>query len=215
MHGGGTGEFYEELVRRKAEPKPSFVPGREQNALPHIPQGSRLLDVGCGNGVLLQQAPSPLLALGADISLTALGIARRNGLNVVRATFEGSYLPFRDTRFDRVTCLDVIEHLFDPRPLLREIHRVLVPGGRLILQTPNVRHYLHLYRLAVRCHGPRTSSDPEGLDGGHLHYFTAKDVWELVTDADFTDIAVAGTEGVRVLPALRSLGILCLARKAV
>lgn len=213
MHGGGAGEFYEEVWRRKAGARVSSAPGREQNALPHIPPGSRVLDVGCGDGALLRGIPAPSLAIGMDIARTALEVAHRNGIAVVRATSEGLHLPFRDGTFDRVTCLDVIEHLFDPKPLLREMGRVLAPRGQLILQTPNVRHYVHVYRLAVRGIGPRTSGDSEGVDGGHLHYFTARDVHDLVRGAGFSHFETHGTEGVRFLPAVRSLGILCIARK--
>src|SRR5207249_11079689 len=128
------------------------------------------------------------------------GTRPREGLWVFRATFEGPHLPFRAQTFDCVTCLDVIEHRFDPRPLLRELRRVLRPNGILILETPNVRHYLQLYRIAVKGHGPQTSGDPEGVDGGHVHYFTAKDVAILIREAGFDRPHLHGTEGVRFFP---------------
>lgn len=208
-------DFYEEVWRRKGAAGPRTGAGRERNALPYLPPGSRLLDIGCGDGVVLQRAPAPSIAVGADLALAALVAARARAVEVVRATFEGPYLPFRDESFDRVTCLDVIEHLFDPRDLLREVRRVLRPGGLLVLQTPNVRHYLHLYRLAVKGEGPKTSGDPEGIDGGHLHYFSARDVERLLRSAGFAEIETRGTEGVRFLPQFRSLGILSLAWKAL
>ena len=206
--------FYDAIWERKARTPTGALAGREANALPFIPPRSRLLDVGSGRGTLLERAPSPALAVGAEIARPALADAQRRGLRVVRADLEGPYLPFRDGAFDRVTCLDVIEHLFDPRPLLAEIRRVLAPGGMLILQTPNVRHYLQLVRIAVRGRGPRTSGDPEGIDGGHIHYFTARDVAELLRAAGFARVRLGGSEGVRFLPGLRSLGVLALAEKA-
>ncbi len=213
MPRGGTSGFYEDLWRRKSKEESTSRQGREQNAIPHIPTGGRLLDVGCGNGALLRRSPARPLAVGADISRSALALAHERGLWVVRATFEGPHLPFRGQTFDCVTCLDVIEHLFDPRPLLRELRRVLRPNGILILQTPNVRHYLQLYRIAVKGHGPQTSGDPEGVDGGHVHYFTAKDVAILIREAGFDRPHLHGTEGVRFFPSFRSLGILAIARR--
>lgn len=213
MPRGGTSGFYEDLWRRKSKEESTSRQGREQNAIPHIPTGGRLLDVGCGSGALLRGSPTRPLAVGADISRSALVLAHERGLWVVRATFEGPHLPFRGQTFDCVTCLDVIEHLFDPRPLLRELRRVLRPNGILILQTPNVRHYLQLYRIAVKGHGPQTSGDPEGVDGGHVHYFTAKDVAILIREAGFDRPHLHGTEGVRFFPSFRSLGILAIARR--
>jgi len=205
--------FYQDVWRRKAGETTRDGSGRDQNALPFIPPAARVLDIGCGDGGLLAKVPSPRLAVGVDIASAALRLAWGRGQIVVRADLEGPFLPFRAATFDRVVCLDVIEHLFDPRPLLAEIRRVLVSDGILILQTPNARHYLQIYRLSVRGLGPRTSGDREGIDGGHLHYFTALDVRQLLLAAGFEAIEILGTEGVRFLPAFRSLGILALAKK--
>src|SRR5438034_356763 len=91
---------------------------------------------------------------------------------------------------------------------------VLVPGGTLIVLVPNIRQYYRMYQLLVRGRFPRTSGDPEGMDGGHLHYFTFSDVRELLENAGFSAIALTGTGGVRFLAPLRSLEILAIARKA-
>lgn len=211
---GPLPRFYDALWERKANDSRVGGPSREANALPFIPPGSRILDVGAGRGVILERAPSPALAVGAEIAWPALTDARRRGLCMVRTDLEGPFLPFRDGAFDRVSCLDVIEHLFDPRPLLAEIHRILSPGGLLILQTPNVRHYLQVVRIAVKGRGPKTSGDPEGIDGGHVHYFTGRDVAELLQAAGFDTVRICGSDGVRFLPALRSLGVVALAEKA-
>lgn len=217
----GSDDLYDRIWKRKTalsqgeagEPVGKGPGPRTRNALPHVPEGARVLDLGCGSGGLLAAVPSPKAAVGADLAWPALREARKRGLAVVRATLENRRLPFRSDAFDRVTCMDVVEHLFDPRPLLGEAHRVLRPGGLLVLQTPNVRHWHQVWRIAVRGRGPSTSGDPEGIDGGHLHYFTFRDVVDLLHEAGFADVETTGTEGVRWLAAIRSQGVLALARK--
>ena len=146
---------------------------------------NQLLDVGCGDGslnILLQGKAR--LVVGVDAALPACREARAKGFKVQCADLNACHLPYRDGVFDAVTCLDVIEHVLDPRHLLRELARVLRPHGVLVVTTPNTRAYWHILTL-VRGRFPRTSGDPEGYDGGHLHYFTFADVCHLLNEAGF------------------------------
>ena len=108
--------------------------------------GSRLLDIGCGTGTFLLAARRRGWEVsGVELSPYAAAVARRRGLEVrVGALSEARY-PERS--FDVVTLLDLIEHLEDPRAELREVHRVLVPGGRVVVETPNWRS---IYRCLLR-----------------------------------------------------------------
>lgn len=98
--------------------------------------GKRLLDVGCATGAVLQVAREHGWdAGGVEISAWAAEIARRKGFDVRTGTLEEAHLA--EGSMDVVTMFDVIEHIPDPRVTLREIRRVLRPGGALVLQTPN------------------------------------------------------------------------------
>ncbi len=146
---------------------------------------NQLLDVGCGDGSLnLLLDGKVRWVVGVDGALSACREARAKGFSVQCADLNACHLPYRDGIFDAVSCLDVIEHVLDPRHLLRELARVLRPQGILVLTTPNIRAYWHILTLI---HGrfPRTSGDPEGYDGGHLHYFTFADVNHLLKEAEF------------------------------
>jgi len=214
---GAARVFYEEIWRRKVRegPRPEDATAiRETIVAPYIPSGARVLDVGCGTGKLFDLLPSPVRTVGVDVAWSALEVAHRRGHSVIRMDLDSPHLPFRDATFDCVSCLAVVEHLFDPNVLIREAARVLVPGGTLIVLVPNIRQYYRMYQLLVRGRFPRTSGDPEGMDGGHLHYFTFSDVRELIENAGFSAIALTGTGGVRFLASLRSLEILAIARKA-
>ncbi len=100
------------------------------------PKGS-LLDVGCSIGRLLDRAR----ARGFDVTGLELGgraveYARNHyGLTVRQELLERAGL--EDESLDVVTLIEVLEHLPDPREILREIHRILRPGGVLLVGVPN------------------------------------------------------------------------------
>lgn len=100
------------------------------------------LDLGCGPGMLLAAAAlHGRRGIGVDVCLTWLVVASRlialhGGVPVLAAAFAEA-LPLADRSVDGVVALDVVEHVADPVPFLREIDRVTAPGGALALATPN------------------------------------------------------------------------------
>lgn len=99
----------------------------------------RILDAACGNGrysrFLLRHADPGAHITAFDLSPNMLRRARRR-LASDRVTFavaDLTRLPYADAAFDAVVCGWVLEHLPDPRPGLRELARVLAPGGKLLL----------------------------------------------------------------------------------
>lgn len=96
---------------------------------------SKILDVGCGTGANLELLGEFGEAEGVDVSTDALLFCRQRGLDSVRFG-EAERLPFPDESFDLVTGLDVVEHLDDDLAGLREMRRVLRPGGRALLFVP-------------------------------------------------------------------------------
>jgi len=95
----------------------------------------RILDVGCGTGTILTYLAAYGNAQGVDIDEEAVGYCHERGLLDVRLGAAAT-LPFDDGCFDLVTALDVLEHLEDDTAALREIGRVLRPGGQLLMTVP-------------------------------------------------------------------------------
>src|SRR5437868_509199 len=95
----------------------------------------RILDVGCGTGANLQMLSQFGAAEGVDVSSEALEFCRARGLAEVKQG-AAETLPYEDASFDLVTGLDVVEHLDDDLSGLREMRRVLRPGGRALLFVP-------------------------------------------------------------------------------
>ncbi|HJT26789.1 MAG TPA: methyltransferase domain-containing protein [Pyrinomonadaceae bacterium] len=95
----------------------------------------RILDVGCGTGANLLMLSKYGDAEGVDVSEDALAFCRERGLENVKLG-AAEELPYDNGTFDLVTALDVVEHLDDDLAGLREMRRVLRPGGRVLLFVP-------------------------------------------------------------------------------
>jgi SAM-dependent methyltransferase len=94
--------------------------------------GGRVLDIGCGSSRILESVPG---MIGLDVSIQKLRFMGRRGCLVL----EGSVysLPFPDSSFDEVIFSQVIEHIPPKLQIMDEIRRVMKPGGRLIIGTPD------------------------------------------------------------------------------
>src|SRR5215213_1186703 len=95
----------------------------------------RILDVGCGTGANLLMLSKYGDAEGVDVSEDALAFCRERGLESVKLG-AAEELPYDDGTFDLVTALDVVEHMDDDLAGLREMRRVLRPGGHVLLFVP-------------------------------------------------------------------------------
>ena len=179
---------------------------RQETALRLVQPGDALLDVGCGRGAVAALLSDRFREVhGVDGDAEALQAAAARGVRVERVDLDAAALPYEDGRFDAVLCLEVVEHVRDPSALARELARVLRRGGRLYVSTPNVRFVRYLADLVVRGRFPLTSEDPCGWQGGHVHFFTERDLDELLRSSGFDDVTHHGitSASVRASPLFR------------
>jgi ubiquinone/menaquinone biosynthesis C-methylase UbiE len=115
---------------------------------PHIPSNGVLLDIGCGPQATFLRHIAPHIKQGFGVDFKAEPFQAGN-LIVKQLTFEDQ-LPFPAASFDVVTMLAVLEHIEREPDILQEIHRVLVPGGKLILTVPSIWAQPVLEFLAYR-----------------------------------------------------------------
>ena len=96
----------------------------------------RVLDDGCGLGLYLERlAPVAQSACGVEYERDRAALAAQRGLRITRAAAES--LPFASRSLDLILSHEVLEHVADDRRALREMARVLAPGGRVIVFVPN------------------------------------------------------------------------------
>ena len=143
--------------------------------------GGEVLDVGCGGGALLSGVRSlGWRVVGVEPDPRAVEVARATrGLDVRAGTLNEQQ--FATDRFDAVTSSHVIEHVHDPLEFLRESGRVLKPGGRVVVVTPNTES-LGRRRLGAAWIG----LDPPR----HLHLFSVATLRRLAVRAGLTVLGV-------------------------
>ncbi len=154
----------------------------------------RLLDVGCGAGTVLEAARRALWeAEGVEVSRPAVEHLRAQGFAIFHGELAEARYP--ENHFDVVIASEVIEHLPDPRVLLREAARVLRPGGLLWATTPHSRG------ASARALGIGWSvvCPPE-----HLHLFSRRGLKNLLKETGFGRVRVA-THGVNPYEILAGL----------
>src|ERR1041384_7049342 len=89
-----------------------------------------ILDIGCGTGAMSEKLTSHGSVVSADFSELALSFSRKRGLNRLCAS-DAIHLPFRSESFDVVVAMDILEQVEDDHAAIKEIQRVLKPGGHL------------------------------------------------------------------------------------
>jgi len=116
-----------------------------------LPPHTRVIDAGCGEGVLVDEYSSRLDIVGVDANYSSDRVTHGS----VTA------LPFGDASFDRALCLDVLEHLsYEEQPrALAELARVLKPGGELLVSVPNLAHLQSRIQFLLRGRLIRTASE--------------------------------------------------------
>lgn len=163
-----TRQFYEQDYRRAYkgtfEPRPKHVLragrvalGRRDRILDLLRPGQRVLDVGSGGGefsYLLTQLGQSVTGVEPNVGYAEYAM-REYPLNIVRG-FIGE-APLAPASFDLVTIWHVLEHTDDPAAVLRRLREVLVPGGMLVVEVPNIE---------ATCQSPRST-----FHDAHLYHF--------------------------------------------
>lgn len=124
-----------------------------------LPEGKeqKLLDVGCGiSTISLRCKERGFNVYGIDFSSVAIEKAREKGINVLKADLDKDGIQFEDAFFDVVWAGDILEHVFDPIFLLKEISRVLKQTGKLIISTPNDLNLFTRARIFITGKSPQS-----------------------------------------------------------
>jgi SAM-dependent methyltransferase len=153
----------------------------------YLQVGGRLLDIGCQGGHQTAYLAGKFEeAYGLDIADYGEMWQHHHEVRFLVHDVDANPIPFASSSFSTITCLNVLEHVFDVFGLMKEIARMLESGGTALLMVPNAGQIKHVLSLACG-RVPRTGakakvfSESTGWDGQHLHYFTVREMSWLIT----------------------------------
>ncbi len=157
-------------------------------------KGDKILDIGCGNGLLLYQYRNLFQKLiGLEYSEHRLEQAKMNLGDLNFHPYKGSAEDMEmidSNSIDQIITADTIEHIPDVFVAIDEMYRVLKPGGLIVINTPNIA-FIKKRMLLFLGRFPSTSQPNEGIgsdilfDGGHFHYFTFRSLKILLERSGF------------------------------
>ncbi len=170
----------------------AYLLPRLRRALSALPEGARLLDLGCGNGALTAALLRPGWNVTAiDWSPRAIGIAQAayRGICFIAADVTAPLEEIAQSSFDAVLSAEVIEHVRDPRGLLANARRALKPGGKLVITTP---YHGYWKNLALAAAGRFDAHWDPLWDAGHLKFFSRATLSRLLVEAGFRSLRFTG-----------------------
>jgi SAM-dependent methyltransferase len=167
-----------------------------------------VLDYGCGLGYSYQRPLSRNVQryIGADVSDAAMQDASRKGLEAVKI-LDGGQVGLPDTSCDGAVCSEVLEHLWDPLAAAKELHRVLEPGGTLVVTVPNFGYFAWRLLALLRAQVPLEPETPKNrYRGVHIRFFSQLLLTRLLLDAGFKSVEVHGWCGCSIWHVFRCAG---------
>jgi ubiquinone/menaquinone biosynthesis C-methylase UbiE len=164
MKVGRVEDMAQHLLRIRGRVTTEFLPAR-----------GRVLEIGPGEVSYDRK--------GCEV--VAINVSSRGGPQVLA---DAHALPFQDKAFDAVVATEVIEHVRYPFRLLREIRRVIRPGGRVLVSTPNVATPVNRLALTLFGRFPDDETLHNGQDVGHIHFFTRRSFLQAVNAEGFAVI---------------------------
>jgi SAM-dependent methyltransferase len=141
----------------------------------------RVADIGCGYNAMfassiLNRIQSLVLA---DVSI-ATGLKAHPKVQVLEGYLPGTLSAIASESQDLVMCISVLEHIWDPLPTMKELRRILAPGGTCLMSVPTWHGKWYLEFSAFRL----DTSPPEEMDD-HKMYYDLRDFWPLLVQAGF------------------------------
>jgi SAM-dependent methyltransferase len=157
--------------------------------------GERVLDVGCGTGVVARLAAEQVGArgevTGVDVNPGMLAVARRTaaaeGASIQWYETAAESMPLPDEAFDVILCQMALQFMTDRSAALAEMHRVLAPGGRILLNLPRPSAFFDLLERALALHA---GAEAAGFVGAVFSLNEPQRIDELLRTAGFRGVDV-------------------------
>lgn len=149
-----------------------------------VTQGARVLDVGCGDGALLQRLEDEKQADGRGIELSQKGVNRAvaRGLSVVQGDADHDLATYPESAFDFVILSQTLQATHNPRIVLEQLLRI---GRKVVVSFPNFGNWRIRTKLAFDGRMPITEDLPyRWYDTPNIHFCTIRDFVQLIEDVD-------------------------------
>ena len=181
--------FYDNVFQRRQGIQSKWHHQKFARVLTELAGYKDILDLGCGPGTMIGQLASDVNAIGVDIASKQIdfatnryGATNRHFLTII----ENVPLPFPEKSFDAVSLVEFIEHLrpIESLRLLREVHRVIRPGGKLIITTPNYHSFWPVLEFVINLVGKVT------YEKQHICHYNLCKLRKLIASAGFTQFRV-------------------------
>ena len=176
-------------------PSDTYYQNERRDLIPFITrQGTRLIDIGCGEGVfalMLKREMGYTEAWGMEIDDKAARIAATRLDRVILGDVVKTLDELPDGYFDLACMNDLLEHLMWPEEFLIRLRAKLSPAGRIFCSVPNIRQFRLLWNLLQ--HQDFEYTERGLLDRTHIRFFTKRTFLSLLTRAGYEPISVVGT----------------------
>jgi len=151
-----------------------------------------VLDIGCHDGTLLSLLKNRNNNFfGIEASDWGVEQSRKKGLAVQQFYFDDKNpLPYENDFFKVVIAGEIIEHIFDTDFFLAEISRILKPGGKLLISTPNIASFGRRLMLLFGINPIIEVSPNEPESSGHIRYFTFQSLAKMLQKHNLKIVAV-------------------------
>lgn len=147
-----------------------------------VPAGSKILDVGCGDMFLSTILP--------EYEWSGIDVATDHAPKAVKHSLTDAPYPFKDGEFDAAVCSEVLEHLFDPRVVHREVRRLVKLDGSYFVSTPNFNHMDHFFTHFKEVEFQDTASH----FFEHIRWYSKDSHIKLLAQAGFQTVAYSGAD---------------------
>ena len=178
-------------------PQDSYYQNERRDLIPYIPrQGTRLLEIGCGEGqfaFMLKRECGYTEAWGMEFDDKAVKIAATRLDRVIHGDVVKTLDDLPDGHFDLVCMNDVLEHLVWPEDVLKRLRAKLSPNARIFCSIPNIRQYRILWNLIQ--HQDFEYTEQGTLDRTHLRFFTRRTILSMLERAGYETVSIIGCCG--------------------
>ena len=208
---GDFASFYDEYWDRDANWTPTHSFTDEQLALHFddlLKPSDSVLDVGCGDASNYQSWVVKKVAklTGIDISPSGVANAKRLGMDALVHDFSEPF-PFVEGSFDKAICIEVLEHLYDPKFCVQEIFRALKPGGMFIMSVPNNGYHRERLKSLFQAELSTSITDfSNEWKGAHIRFYNKSSITRMLEVAGFEITDVHSNGDASIFDAIDSVG---------